>query len=226
MRVGEDRSGELVLHNKGMRLLYGSASCDVPWLSLGDGAAAQSRVFQFSSRNVLPVRVLGRHLHAFDKPQEARIVLESNGGTFTVAVHVFVPVKPFPEGVLAGAQSPRQLAHKVKEAPKEAAVLIENGAVAGWYQTNGWTYPVSGPQATGVAEVQQLFEALGLVKPPQVELSEDAIQLRGAPGQKVEHVLTALTQENRSAVAHSTGDQAWLWVGPTLFRGRSRLSSR
>jgi hypothetical protein len=221
LRVGDDKSGKLVLHNKGMRLLCGSASCDVPWLSLGDGAPVQSRVFQFRARDSLAVRVVGRHLHAFDKPQEAAIVLESNGGAITIAVRVFVPVKPFPEGILAGALSPRQLAHKAKESPKEAAGLIESGAVAGWYAANGWTYPVPGPQASGVAAVQQLFEALGLVKPPHVELSEDAIQLRGAAGQKVEYVLTALTQENRSVVAHGSSDQAWLSVGPTLFRGRS-----
>jgi hypothetical protein len=221
VRVGEDHRRELVLHNKGMRLLYGSASCDAAWLSLGDGPAVQGRAFQFRSRDVLIVQLLGRHLRAFEKPQDAQIILESNGGTITVAVRVHVPVKPFPEGVLAGAQSPRQLAHQAKESPKEAAVLIENGAVARWYSANGWTYPVRGPAASGVAAVQQLFEALGLVKPPRVELSEDAIRLRGAVDQKVEHTLAVITNENRSVIAHGTSDQAWLEVGRTIFRGRS-----
>lgn len=220
LRVGEDRHITLKLRNKGDRLLYGSASADVPWLAFGDGRAA-SKVFQFPRNQTLEVRVVGAHLRAFDKPLEGRIVLDSNGGSITVLVKAIVPVTPFPDGVLAGAQSPRQLAHKAKEQPKEAAKLIESGAVARWYQANGWIYPVRGPSATGVAAVQQLFEALGLVKPPKVELSEDAIRLAGAPGQKLEHVLTAHTDENRSVVAHGQSDQAWLTIGATIFRGRS-----
>jgi hypothetical protein len=221
VRVGEERRFELALQNNGQRLLYGSAACAAPWLSLGAGAATRDCVFQLTARQALVVRVVGSCLRALDKPQEAQITLESNGGTSTVTVRVQVPVQPFPDGVLAGARSPRQLAQKAKEATKEAALLIENGAVARWYQANGWTYPVRGPAASGVAAVQQLFEALGLVKPPKVELSEDAIKLQGAVGQKVEYVLTALTQENRAVVAHGSSDQTWLSVGPTVFRGRS-----
>ena len=221
VRVGEDRRVELVLLNGGERLVCGTAHCEADWLSLGDGPAAQSRVFQFSSKSALSVRVNGRRLRAFTKPRETEIVLESNGGAITVMLRVTVPVKPFPEGVLSGAISPRQLALKVKEAPKEAAVLIESGAVARWYQANGWTYPVLGPPATGIAAVQQLFEALGIVKPPRVELSEDTIRLQGRPGERLEYSLAVITQENRAAIAHGISDQVWLDVGCTIFRGRS-----
>jgi hypothetical protein len=181
LRIGDDRSASLTLRNEGMRLIYGSACCDVPWLALGASQhpAAAAKVFRFSRDTVLPVRVLGKHLRALDKPQEALIVLECSGGQTIVPVRLFVPVKPFPEGTLAGALSPRQAAHKAKDAPKEAAVLIENGTLARWYQANGWTYPVLGPTATGVAAVQQFLEALGLVKTPHVELSEDVVRLRG-----------------------------------------------
>ena len=222
VRPGEDRSCELLLHNDGMRLLYGSASCDDhEWLSLGQGPRSNRRVFQFTDRLVLPVRVLGRSVRAYNKQQEAVILLESNGGSVAVIVRLSSPVKPFPEGILAGAQSPRELASKAHHAPKEAAALIENGAVARWYQANGWEYPVPGPAAGGLAAVQQFFEALGLVKTPRVELSEDAIHLQGRPGEKVEYTLAAITQENRAAVAHAKSDQPWLQVGPTVFRGRS-----
>jgi hypothetical protein len=222
LRPGEDRRCELVLHNEGMRLLVGSAACDdVSWLSLGDGPLVRSKLFQSSGKTILPVRVVGRRLRAYPKPQEAEVRIESSGGTVTVAVRVNVPVQPFPEGVLAGAVSPRRLAEKARDAPREAAALIESGAVARWYQTNGWTYPVQGPAASGTAAVQQLFEALGLVKPPRVELGEDAVLLRGAPGDKVEHVLAVITQENRAAVAHGSSDQSWLEVGRPVFRGRS-----
>ena len=65
LRLGEDRRCELVLHNEGMRLLVGSATCDAPWLSLGDGAALHRKLFQFTGRAVLPVRVLGERLRAY-----------------------------------------------------------------------------------------------------------------------------------------------------------------
>ncbi len=222
LRPGEDQRCELVLSNEGRRLLYGSASCgSCPWLSLGDGPPLNIKLFQFADKTVLPLRIVGRHLRAYAKPQDAKVVLESSGGTTTVIVRVRVPVQPFPEGVLAGALSPRQLAEKALPAQAEAAGLVQNGAVARWYEANGWTYPVVGPTATGVAALQQLFEALGLSHPPRVELSEDAVQLSGRPGDKVEHVLVAVSQENRAAVAHAVSDQPWLGVEPTIFRGRS-----
>ena len=222
MHPGEDRRCELVLQNKGMRLLFGSASCDgCPWLSLGDGPERQRMLFQFSGRAVIPLRVQGGRLHAYRDPQQGEVRLESNGGTVTVTVRVRVAVRPFPEGVLAGALSPRELASKARDVPKEAAALVESGAVARWYAANGWTYPVAGPTATGTAAVQQLFEALGLVKPPRVELGEESVELRGSPGQKFEYVLAVVTQENRAVVAHGSSDQPWLRVGPTVFRGRS-----
>jgi hypothetical protein len=46
MHPGEDRRCEIVLHNKGMRLLSGSAECeDSPWLSLGDGPTLRRKLF-------------------------------------------------------------------------------------------------------------------------------------------------------------------------------------
>jgi hypothetical protein len=222
LRPGEDRRAELLLCNDGQRLLYGSASCDgVPWLALGEETLLRRKVFQCLDRVVLPLRVVGSGLHAYGQPQEAEVRLESSGGVQTVRVRVHVPARPFPDGVLAGALSPRQLAEKARQAPREAAVLIESGAVARWYKANGWDYPVCGPTASGPAAVQQLFEALGLVKPPRIELGEDAVVLSGQPGEAVDYVVAVVTQENRAAVAHGTSDQPWLRVGPTVFRGRS-----
>jgi hypothetical protein len=222
LQPGDDRRCELILHNKGVRLLYGSASCDgVPWLALGEGPGRPRVLFQFHDRTVIPVHVVGRGLRAYRDPQQAEIRVESCGGTATVVVRVRVPVRPFSEGALKGALSPRELASKAKDATKEAAGLIESGAVARWYQSNGWTYPVAGPTASGLAAVQQLFEALGLVRPPRVELGEESVLLRGNPGQAIEYVLTLFTQEQRAVVAHGTSDQPWLRFGPTTFRGRS-----
>jgi hypothetical protein len=69
--------------------------------------------------------------------------------------------------------------------------------------------------------VQQLFEVLGFVKIPKVELSEPAITLRGKPGDRLEYVLMVVTQEKRPALGFGASDQPWLTVGKTVFRGQT-----
>ena len=93
-----------------------------------------------------------------------------------------MPVTAFPDGLLKGATTPRQLAEKARTNPQETARLLQNGSVARWYQSNGWTYPITGPAATGLALVQQYFEVLGLTMPTRVELRTSAVTLRGAAG--------------------------------------------
>ncbi len=219
--VGEERRFELVLHNRGERLLVGKVAADnCPWLAFGESSAPE-KLFQFSERLVLPVQIRGQNLRAYGKPLRGEIILETNGGHLIVAVQVTVPVKAFPEGVLAGALSPRDLAEKAKTAPDAAAPLIVNGAVARWYTANGWPYPVQDPTAAGVAAVQQLFEALGLVKPPKVELSETRVELKGRPGERIEYVIAVVTPEKRHVVAHAVASEPWVEVGATIYRGRT-----
>src|SRR5262249_35264614 len=153
--------------------LHGTVTCDdCPWLSLGDARGTPQKHFQFDHEIAIPVHVRGAQLRAGAKPHEGRLIVDSNGGAATIVIRVEVPVKPYPNGPLAGAKSPRQIAEKARAAPKQTAPFFENGAVAKWYKDNGWTYPVQGPSASGLGAVQQFFEALGLTEPPKVELSE------------------------------------------------------
>ena len=91
-------------------------------------AGAADKVFEFRRELVLPIQVIGERLRAGLKDPEGRLVITSNGGDRTVVVHAEFPSNAFPEVVLAGARTPRQLAEKAKAAPKEAACLFENGA--------------------------------------------------------------------------------------------------
>jgi hypothetical protein len=221
VQMGEDREFTLKMTNKGDRLLHGQALVgDCHWLMLGESGSPE-KLLQFFDSTSLMVRIQGKRLHAFARPQKGEIRIESSGGNVVVPVELMVPVKPFPEGALAGATSPRQLATLAKAHIKEAAVLLEKGAVKRWYEANGWTYPVQGPTAHGIAAVQQLFEYLGLVKPPKVELSESSVSLRGHPGERVTHALRVTTQEKRAAFAHAVSDQKWLKVGKTAFNGQT-----
>src|SRR5262249_40396035 len=158
-------------------------------LMLGETPGSREKLIDFGSDLIVPVQVRGERLRASHKPLDGRIVIDTNGGAVVVNVRVEVPVKPYPDGVLAGARRPRQIAEKTKAALKDAAVLLENGAVANWYKDNGWAYPVQGPSSSGLGAVQQFFEALGLTPSPKVEISDSAIALTGNVGDRLEHQL-------------------------------------
>jgi hypothetical protein len=228
LAVGKDSRWVLLLENQGMRLLSGSVASDCLWLSLGDAVGSPRKVFQFGQSTIIPVHVRGKELRAGAKALVGRLTVESNGGNTEVVVTADVPVKPFPDGALAGAISPRQVAERARAHPKAAAALFENGAVVRWYQDNGWIYPVEGPSASGLGAVQQFFEALGLTKPPKVELRESAIQFSGKVGEEFRRTLEATTPENRPIFAHAVSDQPWLKVNRVILDGRTaaiRLSA-
>jgi hypothetical protein len=132
-----------------------------------------------------------------------------------------VPFEPFPEGVLAGARTPRQIAEKARVHPRQAAGLFESGAVTRWYRQNGWAYPVRGPTASGVAAIQQFFEVLGLTPVPRVEMSPLALERRGLPGDRFEETLTLTSPQRRPVYARAAGDQAWLEIDQPRLNGRS-----
>jgi hypothetical protein len=220
LRADSDHRFELRVANQGMRLLYGAVVSGAKWLCLGEGRQASPRkLFQCSGEMVIPVTVLTGQIRAGNKAVEGNLTIESNGGTVTIRVRATVPSKPFPEGVLAGALSPRQLAEKARDNPKVAAPFFQNGAVERWYKENGWTYPVQGPAASGLGAVQQFFEALGLAKAPKVELSEPSLSLRGRPGDAVRQTFQVRTPEKRPVFASASSNQAWLTIGPVQLNG-------
>jgi hypothetical protein len=178
-------------------------------------------VFQCRHELTLSLQILGKALRAHPRPQQGRIVVAAGGDVCMVSVRVEVPLLPFPDGVLAGAQTPRQVAEKARAAPREATRLFEVGAVAQWYEANGWKYPVEGKAASGMAAVQQFFEALGLTRPPQVVLNQSSVELAGAPGGHVETFLFVESVENRPIYAHGISDTPWLQIGKSRNQGNA-----
>jgi hypothetical protein len=217
IQAGEERNFELVLENQGMRLLCGTVNADAAWLTLEGGVNVKH--FQCRHEHRLPVHVALDRLRASNKPIEARLTVESNGDTQTVVVRAERPVLLFPQGTLAGARSPRQVAEKARASPKAAVPLFESGAVADWYRSNGWTYPVQGPSASGLGAIQQFFEALGLTPPPKVEISVRSIQLQGNPGERLTCTVEVKTQEKRPVYAHGLGDRDWISVEGARLNG-------
>jgi hypothetical protein len=217
----ENRTFTIHLENQGMGLLSGNIQSEVPWLSLGDPPGAASKVYQFRHDLTLSVQLLGKALRTHPRPQEGRIFVSAGGTGSTVSVRIEVPMLPFPDGVLAGALTPRQVAEKSRAFPREAGRLFESGAVAQWYQANGWRYPVEGKAALGMAAVQQFFEALGLTKPPRVVLGQNSVELAGAPGGNVDTFVFVESVESRPIYAHAVSETPWLVIGKSRNQGNS-----
>jgi hypothetical protein len=223
VRVGQNLRFDLHVSNLGMGLLTGEVACeDGPWLVLGDGAArSRKKLFQTLHETTIPVHVTGKSLAAGNKPLVARLVIDSVGGSVQVPVTLEVPVTPFPPGPFGGAVTPRQVAQKARDNPKDTAELFARGDVERWYQSNGWTYPVLEPSAIGLAGVQQFFEALGLTTPPRVAVSDSEMRLSARGGDIVRFSLQVTTEEKKPVFAHATSDQDWLAVGGVELDGRT-----
>ena len=217
-----ERRFMLNLSNQGGGLLYGTVAADeTNWLAFGDAPGTPRKLFQCRYDQEIAVHAGGKNLRAGNKPVEGRILVESNGGTALILVRAEKPVQPFPDGVLAGARLPREIAARAKAYPKEAAPLFEQGAVKGWYEANGWTYPVQGPSSSGLGGIQQFFEALGLVQPPKVQISHTRLQFQGKPGAFLEQLVRVQTLEKRPVFANAATTAPWLQIGRTILEGRT-----
>jgi hypothetical protein len=227
LEPGKDYKIDLTIVNQGMFLLRGSVTTDCDWLSLGNPQTnGSAKLFQTRDTYPLPVRVLGSKLRAQKAPLEGQIAIDTNGGRQTVAVRATVPIRPFPRGqtgngALADAVSPREIAVKAKAHPQEAAVLFEQGAVKAWYESNGWTYPVRGTQAKGKSAVQQFFEALGLSKPPHLEINTQHIDCQGYVGECLTENAIVHTAEAKYVHAEAYSSQEWIKVLPVKPQGKS-----
>ncbi len=221
---GTDKTFEIVIANQGMLVLHGMVSTTCDWLVFGGRAGPKQRAFETRSLCPIQVRALGAKLRAGLHPMQAEVVIDSNGGTITVPIRAEVPIRPFPKGIsakdaLAGAMSPREIALKAKDHPKEAATLFEMGAVKAWYEGNGWTYPIEGSEGSGKGAVQQFFEALGLVKPPRVEINTKSLTFGGKVGTRLSTIVIVSTEENKPVYAHASSNQNWVTFGPAKYLG-------
>ena len=110
-----------------MRLIYGSVASDSLWLAVGDKGNANQKLFQFGDTLSIPVKIRGKHVQARNKVQQGKLTIDTNAGKVEVQVKMDVPVKAYPDGIFAGAKSPRQIAEKAKEKAKEAAAAVRVG---------------------------------------------------------------------------------------------------
>src|SRR5438876_5327907 len=176
LRAGETRQVQLTISNQGQGVLQGT-------LKVTDG----NEYFKIAGANgecpiktpreqQITLQVDARKLQAA-QTYGAKLTVVTNGGIVEVPVKMDVIAQPFARSPFQGAKTPREMAVLMRGQPKAAVPLLESGEITRWFTSNGWSYPVRGTPARGVAGVQQYFEAMGLSKPPPVQVSQSEVHL-------------------------------------------------
>jgi hypothetical protein len=210
--AGETRQIQLTVSNQGRGMLQGTLAVTEggEWLKLA-GANNSQMAVQTSREQQVVLQVDTRNLPA-GQTYGGKLTVITNGGVVEVPARVDLAAHPFPKGPFQGARAPREMAERMRSNPKGASTLLEGGELAKWFSSNGWKYPVAGPLAKGVAGVQQFFEAMGLAKPPTVQLSQQDLRVVCRDGQPVRGQLALRTPAKKWVYGNVSSDAAWLRV--------------
>jgi hypothetical protein len=213
VRPGEQRRIPLTVLNQGKGLLQGKVTVSEggQWLRISEDGNPSECALKTAKSQQVRLQVDARGLTA-PQTYSGKLTVITNGGISEVAVRLDVASVPFALPPFQGATSPRQIAERMRSNPKQAAPLLENGEISQWFQVNGWTYPVSGPPARGIAAVQQFFECMGLSKPPPLQLSDQEFQFLCTPPEVVQARVTLRTNSKKWVYAQVDSDKPWLRV--------------
>jgi hypothetical protein len=217
--AGESRAVTLTVSNGGKGLLQGKLTLSLAsggdWLRLADGGDGGQYALKTAREQQVKLRVETRGLAP--KTYGAKLTVITNGGIAEVPVRLDVGALPFPKPPFQGAGSPRALAERMRQQPRPAVPLLESGEVSRWFAANGWTYPVQGPTAKGVAAVQQFFEGMGLSKPPVVAPSPTKLQFTVVPPDVVTGQVLLRANAKKWVYATAESNRPWLRVvAPTV----------
>ena len=220
VRPGEQRNVPLTILNQGKGLLQGKVTVSEggQWLKVAENGNAAEYSLKTAKSQRIQLHVDARGLTA-PQTYSGKLTVITNGGISEVAVRLDVASVPFAQAPFQGAASPRQIAERMRANPKPAVPLLESGEIAHWFQVNGWTYPVSGPPARGVAAVQQFFEGMGLSKPPPLQLSEQELHFFCTQPEVVSARVTLRTSAKKWVYAQADSDKPWLRVTTPTVSG-------
>jgi hypothetical protein len=227
IRAGEQRPVRLMITNGGKGTLQGklAISDGTAWLKPIGGNSESEYPLQ-TPREQQVALLVDTHGLIAGQSYSAILTLISNGGIAEVPVRLDVAASPFAQAPYQGASSPRALAERIRKNPKPAVPQLESGEVARWFSANGWSYPVDGTPARGMAAVQQFFECLGLSKPPSLMLSEGEVRITCRPREPVEGKLLLRTASKKWVYANIDSDAPWLRVTTPAVSGPQQAAIR
>lgn len=222
VRAGDSRDIQLQVLNRGARLLHGLVEVRGDgWLRIGadGGGVANGKLpIKTGQQQDCPVHIETRGLAA-GQQYAATLAVMTNGGTAEVPVTFELEAIPFTQGVLQGCHNPKDLAARMKDAPKQVAPHLEKGDIERWFVQNGWHYPIQGPLAQGVAAVQQFFEGMGLSKPPTLTVTPATVVLTGKPGAVLQGEVKLETTAKKWVYAFVESDVPWMKPAETMTCG-------
>jgi hypothetical protein len=221
--AGENRTVALTVSNGGKGLLQGKLTVSGgDWLRLADGASDGEYALKTAREQQVKLRIETRGLAP--KSYGAKLTVITNGGIAEVPVNLDVGAIPFPRPPFQGAASPRALAERMRQQPKQAVPLLENGEIAKWFAANGWTYPVEGPLAKGVAAVQQFFEGMGLSRPPVVAPEETEYRFTLVPPEMATGQVLLKTTAKKWIYASADSNRHWLRLSSASVSGAQQAA--
>lgn len=211
--AGDTRKLHFKVVNTGQGMLQGTLSVTEgnEWLKLGAGSADGQVAIKTSKEQAIPLTADTRGLAA-GEPYAAKMRIITNGGVEEVPLRIDIGAHPYPKAPFQGAKSPREMAVKMRDNPKAAAALLESGELPKWFASNGWTYPISGTPARGVAGVQQFFELMGLAKPPVVKLSHREVRLQCKVPDNPQFQVKVAATTKKYVYANVVTDAPWLKI--------------
>jgi hypothetical protein len=225
LRTGETSSARLLVINQGHGLLTGTISVTKgnDWLRIVGADGLAILPIKAVREQVVQLEVDARGLIA---PQKygASLSVVTSGGIVEVAVRLIVTALPYPTGPFQGACTPRELAVRMRSNPKAAVPLLENGDIARWFESNRWGYPVQGATASGMASVQQFFEAMGLAKPPRVQARETEAHYTCLVPETVAGQVVVQSPERKWVYAHAHSEELWLQVKTPVVSGAQQCA--
>ncbi|MCI0640056.1 MAG: hypothetical protein L0Y72_23410 [Gemmataceae bacterium] len=223
--AGEHRNLELVITNQGQGMLQGTLTVTEgsDWLQLegvsplpqGEGlgvrGTGQHCAISAAKEQKINLRVETRGVPA-GQTFGAKLTVVTNGGVVEILARMDLVAQPFPKSPLLGVKTPREMAERMRKFPKQAGPFLESGEIQRWFTSNGWNYPIQGPQTKGVAAVQQFFEAMGLSKPPPVQAAPPEVRFRCNYGEPARFQIALQTPAKKWVYGAVASDQPWLKV--------------
>ena len=210
--AGEVRELDLSLLNLGKGTLQGTLTVAAggDWISIGEGQLNQIRV-QTTKEQRLRLRLDTRKLKSA-QTYAGQLMVVTNGGVVEVPVRFELVAKPFAKAPFQGVRTPREMAERMRDNPKQAGPLLESGEVERWFAFNNWDYPVQGPIAKGLAGVQQFFEAMGLSRPPKLQLSQREVHFSTHYPDPIRFQVAMQTSAKKWVYGQVDSPEAWLKV--------------
>lgn len=220
LSVGDEKRVRLQIQNAGKGLLHGKISVTLggEWMRIDGVKDGEELSIRTMTSQAVTLVVATRGLSSPHK-YSGKLVLVTNGGVAELPVRLDLGLYPFPKAPFLDVTTPRELADRMRTQPKQAVPLLESGEIAHWFEQNGWTFPVQGRPAQGVAAVQQFFEGMGLSKPPVLELDHAVVELFCQANQRVPGQFVLRTDSKKWVFAHATASASWLQIASPDISG-------